>query len=647
VVTSAAAITSNIDELSKLLSKEIKVPCEKLQFAHAGKALSGETTLKDLGVAATGTIQLDVSSTDPENTPLRSRKVRKDVASSDVITVRLIKGTGEYEDVVVEIERSTQKKRYLGGYRHKLSGIEFHHASAQTNAAKRPVSDVEKFNRDCQTVFQRNRPSQTTNTTSTQMTKIGCYVSVAEDKVITAGKYTTYQQYFDRRLAAVIVLQSYFRRWQARNLVNELKEDRDRRIEWERQEEIRKRREKEARIRKEFERRMNPKTKEDFDLLYSALEKWRLEELSHIDAELEGAQRKAALCALLEQETQLIASIGQHKIQANKMNKEKAVQKFLDQAAAPKRWKAYDGRYTEMDTKYTIRAKEMRDIYNSINMKYLTQDERLDVLLTLKHTVKEHDCKLTRDIIELIDREADLLMRGLSETNLEGLRKRISTLFLQYCKNPLFNPEAARLLKVPQDPSKLRKDIYFCPSANEYLPSTEFKIQANSRSVGKSRKVQELDNQARTRQDYSHYRSLLKQLRRNEERIGDNSKIAYLIQETDLQYLVENIWLSQSILSAWDDLYDLVLTRWDRDEEWSPWNCILLTKDEALAHARLDHLNEAYGQVFISKIQHKHTLARIYFSRLPGMSEQLRAKATGSQRLPGPGQIVGTNMLTA
>lgn len=62
--------------------------------------------------------------------------------------------TGEYEDVVVEIERSTQKKRYLGGYRHKLSGIEFHHASAQTNAAKRPVSEVEKFNRDCQVGYK-------------------------------------------------------------------------------------------------------------------------------------------------------------------------------------------------------------------------------------------------------------------------------------------------------------------------------------------------------------------------------------------------------------------------------------------------------------------------------------------------------------
>ena len=61
---------------------------------------------------------------------------------------------------------------------------------------------------------------------------------------------------------------------------------------------------------------------------------------------------------------------------------------------------------------------------------------------------QEHDCKLSQEIVELIDREADLLMRGVKEDNLEGLRKRISTLFLQYCKTPAFNPEAARLIKV-------------------------------------------------------------------------------------------------------------------------------------------------------------------------------------------------------
>ena len=62
------------------------------------------------------------------------------------------------------------------------------------------------------------------------------------------------------------------------------------------------------------------------------------------------------------------------------------------QTAAPKKWQGHDGKLTYMDTPYTIRAKELRDIYNSINMKYLTQDERLDVLLTLKHTVKVCVC---------------------------------------------------------------------------------------------------------------------------------------------------------------------------------------------------------------------------------------------------------------
>jgi hypothetical protein len=57
----------------------------------------------------------------------------------------------------------------------------------------------------------------------------------------------------------------------------------------------------------------------------------------------------------------------------------------------PKIWKLKDGSTTELDSPYNIRAKELKDIYNSLNMSYLTQDERLDVLLTLKHTVKVDD----------------------------------------------------------------------------------------------------------------------------------------------------------------------------------------------------------------------------------------------------------------
>ena len=70
----------------------------------------------------------------------------------------------------------------------------------------------------------------------------------------------------------IILIQKYYRRWLAKRYVNKLKEDKRKRLEWERLEEIRKQKEKEDRIKLEFERRMQPKTKEDFDLLYAALE---------------------------------------------------------------------------------------------------------------------------------------------------------------------------------------------------------------------------------------------------------------------------------------------------------------------------------------------------------------------------------------
>ena len=59
-------------------------------------------------------------------------------------------------------------------------------------------------------------------------------------------------------------------------------------------------------------------------------------------------------------------------------------------------------------------------------------------------------------------------------------------------------------------------------------------------------------------------------------------------QDSDLHYLVENIWAGQSAMSAEKDLFELILVRWDVRSPWSPWNCILLTKDEAQAHTKLE-----------------------------------------------------------
>ena len=52
--------------------------------------------------------------------------------------------------------------------------------------------------------------------------------------------------------------------------------------------------------------------------------------MKRINASTSGAERKAALCGLLEQEAQLIASIGRHRIAANHENRVEETRRLLD-----------------------------------------------------------------------------------------------------------------------------------------------------------------------------------------------------------------------------------------------------------------------------------------------------------------------------
>ena len=51
---------------------------------------------------------------------------------------------------------------------------------------------------------------------------------------------------------------------------------------------------------------------------------------------------------------------------------------------------------------------------------------------------------------------------------------------------------------------------------------------------------------------------------------------------------------------------------------------------------------QGYGDVFIQKVKQKHTLARNYFSRLPGMAELMRQHGSEKANMaPGPSTIAG------
>ncbi len=88
--------------------------------------------------------------------------------------------------------------------------------------------------------------------------------------------------------------------------------------------------------------------------------------------------------------------------------------------------------------------------------------------------------------------------------------------------------------------------------------------------------------------------------------MGDSSTVIFLVQECDLRYLVENIWSGQSILSAAQELYELVLVRWLKGKQWTPWNTVLLTKDEAKGHACLANVHEVSQPLTLSRHVHNN-----------------------------------------
>ena len=114
----------------------------------------------------------------------------------------------------------------------------------------------------------------------------------------------------------------------------------------------------------------------------------------------------------------------------------------------------------------------------------------------------------TKDIITLLQREADLLSRNMKPSVFTGLRKRLLNLFLQvchvsslhlmfsrthlflffssssffflskFCETPEFNPEAARFMDVHKTPEEmLQAGFQRCPSCCQFRKTEEFDVR--------------------------------------------------------------------------------------------------------------------------------------------------------------------------
>ncbi|XP_077424825.1 IQ motif and ubiquitin-like domain-containing protein isoform X2 [Vanacampus margaritifer] len=677
VMTATFATGLSVQQLRRHFADQLNVSAEGLNISLNGQEVEDEQSLSELGVEPHSDVIMEMTSSEPDIHPLLARaRSEQEEDEPNVINVSLRTDESGSQDVPAE---SGLRKAFLGGYRHKVTGAEYHHAAAQTPRRCRPGKGVDVVSRDAQ-VGKPGHKSQDGRRRDGFM-KDGSRTSDGGAGVSDAAVRVQRHHADDHRGLL------HFQHGGQAAQPGMLRHCR--------------------RVSQHPAQRCDPPAGAHPALaelpgggpaeagsrpspglagssgaqeargagraaaglpqpLVATAEKGgpqpALQRPGKVE-ERQGAsdQRDAARG---REESRPVLAVGagdavhRHHRTSRHRHQEQQLQQSRQevpgqgrptcsdrtgslefalltasccQSSAPHQWRAADGRLIEMDTPDTIRARELGDLYDCVAMSPVSQEQRLDVLLCLKQTVEEHPCPLTREMVDLISREEDLMRRQVKTANLEGLRKRLCTYFLQFIRTPGFNPEVAKHLKVPPSPSQLRNDVFLCHGCQRYLSSAHFRSCARAHLSRRCLDCARLKNVAGSRDDFSCYKNMLKRLREAELLLNKDNVVPFILQVEDIQYLVEFIWGSRSALSGTSDLYSLVLVRWDRNKDWSPWNCVLLCKDETDAHLLVEDLLKVYDVPVIRSIEHKHLLARRHYNQIPGMAGN-SAKAAAAKR---------------
>jgi len=444
-------IQLKIKDIRKMLEKELTIPEGSLSLMN----MTGAAVVPGNVDVETRLFQFNIKDGDTIGLELRINYYEEQETEQYIMpdVLELVIHDGKEKKVVpVYIERPTGRKSYLGGFRNKRSNVEYHHAITQTPIPPKKEDEVVRNHRTTQTVEEQNRSSQCPRHAGTQMEKPGVYLSKSDVIIQANDSYFSSADLHAMKLERAVIIQCHVRGMFARSRARQLRRDREISLRNKQEQVDRDKLQEELRHKREIERRIHPRTYRDFEILRAELEAWRINETDRIQSSnFDQEVKQVALRQLLHKETKLLQTIDKLRNQARHLNKDQKVQNRLEAMSAPKVWAQSDLETTSVQTPFTTRAKELKDLYNGLRVPLLSVDERLDVLLHVKWTAKEFDCNLTREIVDLVDREADMLNRGRPENSFKGLRRRLANLFLQFVDTPEFNPEARRFQKVARD----------------------------------------------------------------------------------------------------------------------------------------------------------------------------------------------------
>nr|XP_033328950.1 IQ and ubiquitin-like domain-containing protein [Megalopta genalis] len=524
---------------------------------------------------------------------------------------------------VVVVEDRRIEKPYLGGWRHKATKLEYLNAESQTGPRKMPFKDT--CSKMTQYITVTDVETQTPCHHPTQMWRPDCFVSSETDEYVTSKPYETYEEMMARldhdgkariiqRNWRIYLLMKYIKEYARR--YRELLEncrlyDEERDMAYK------------NRHRREILRRTNPRTRLDFDMLYDLVEQWRRDRIDCAKKRFFKAARCADGYLTVDKTVEMLNAIDQKRVSVRADYRARKRVKFLTVNCESVRWIGYKGKQTEMVTARNQRARELKAIYDSLTNYLVTCGKRTEILTMLRKSLELHNCVSAFNLFRLVEQELDYLARGMAtEMALDYHRERIVLAYLHFIRAShsccCVNDDEDFCKDV--DDEKLREPIEpktrLCKSCCKLHPCRKFTVHGRMTKLSTCIGCTWLRERNIAHVNYEPYVFLLNCVRSEEKERESPSAIAFMMQNHDMYHLVNNIWHGRSAVSENRDLFLLKMVRYNVGEPWSPWNCILLTSEEAEIHNRIEDLSTVYSRLLIEKIAINHQQGRNQFRHL-------------------------------
>lgn len=311
------------------------------------------------------------------------------------IEVRVTVGQDQYFFPVAIVKAAPKSKLYLGGYRNKLNGHVYHHASTQTPTdQQKKMKDYSSLrSRETQTVETKTLSVQLNRECGTQMERIDLRLDNKRDHVKVPRRYVTSDELLVRKKLAVISMQRYWRGYRARCVAEEIRQRNIAYATKVREEEAIAQKIAEERRLADLARRQHPKNNSDFAVLYNELDAWRRAEVVKIKTAIsDPEERKKAMAELLVNETKALQSLQQLKLSAHQELHLEKTAEMLKQMAQPLVWQLSHGETAQVHTPETQRAKQLLDLFNALHLPVTSTDQRLDILLKVKVSHSRSPC---------------------------------------------------------------------------------------------------------------------------------------------------------------------------------------------------------------------------------------------------------------